>query len=68
MLLKLADAILEHGDEFADIESADAGKPRQAFVDEELELCADNLRFFAGRGAQHGGQGRRTSTSRASPR
>ncbi len=48
VLLKLADAILEHGDEFADIESADAGKPRQAFVDEELEMCADNLRFFAG--------------------
>ena len=48
MLLKLADAILDHGDEFADIESADAGKPRQAFVDEELEMCADNLRFFAG--------------------
>jgi betaine-aldehyde dehydrogenase len=47
-LLKLADAILEHGDEFADLESADAGKPRQAFVDEELEACADNLRFFAG--------------------
>jgi betaine-aldehyde dehydrogenase len=47
-LLRLADAILEHGDEFADIESADAGKPRQAFVDEELEMCADNLRFFAG--------------------
>jgi betaine-aldehyde dehydrogenase len=48
VLLALADAILEHGDEFSDIESADAGKPRQAFVDEELELCADNLRFFAG--------------------
>ena len=48
MLLKLAVAILEHGDEFADLESADAGKPRQAFVDEELEVCADNLRFFAG--------------------
>ena len=47
-LLQLADAILEHGDEFADLESADAGKPRQAFVDEELEMCADNLRFFAG--------------------
>jgi betaine-aldehyde dehydrogenase len=47
-LLKLADAILEHGDEFADLESADAGKPRQAFIDEELEMCADNLRFFAG--------------------
>jgi betaine-aldehyde dehydrogenase len=48
MLLALADAIIEHGDEFSDIESADAGKPRQAFVDEELEMCADNLRFFAG--------------------
>jgi betaine-aldehyde dehydrogenase len=47
-LLKLADAILAHGDEFSDLESADAGKPRQAFVDEELEMCADNLRFFAG--------------------
>ena len=47
-LLALADAIIEHGDEFADLESADAGKPRQAFVDEELEMCADNLRFFAG--------------------
>jgi betaine-aldehyde dehydrogenase len=48
MLLRLADAILEHGEEFADLESADAGKPRQAFIDEELEMCADNLRFFAG--------------------
>jgi betaine-aldehyde dehydrogenase len=48
MLLKLADAIEQHGDELADIESADAGKPRQAFVDEELGPCADNLRFFAG--------------------
>ena len=49
MLLALADAIVEHGDEFADIESADAGKPRQAFVDDESpRCCADNLRFFAG--------------------
>jgi betaine-aldehyde dehydrogenase len=48
LLLKLADAIEEHGDEFADLESADAGKPRQAFVEEELGMCADNLRFFAG--------------------
>jgi len=47
-LLKMADAILENGDVFADLESADAGKPRQAFIDEELEMCADNLRFFAG--------------------
>ncbi|HEY8466189.1 MAG TPA: gamma-aminobutyraldehyde dehydrogenase [Solirubrobacterales bacterium] len=48
MLLKLADAIEEHGDEFADLESADAGKPRQSFIDDELGMCADNLRFFAG--------------------
>jgi len=58
-MLKLADAILEHGDEFADLESADAGKPRQAFVDEELEMCADNLRFFAG--AARNLEGRRSS-------
>ncbi len=48
MLLKLADAIEEHGDEFADLESADAGKPRQSFIEDELGMCADNLRFFAG--------------------
>lgn len=48
MLLRLADAIEEHGSELADLESSDAGKPRQAFVDEELGPCADNLRFFAG--------------------
>jgi len=48
MLLKLADAIEEHGDEFAALESADAGKPRQSFIEDELGMCADNLRFFAG--------------------
>src|ERR671918_315442 len=47
-LLKLADAIEEHGEEFADLESADAGKPRKAFLEDEIPACADNLRFFAG--------------------
>ncbi len=47
LLLKLADAIEENGDELADVESADAGKPRQSFVDEELGTTADHLRFFA---------------------
>ena len=47
-LLELADAIEEHADELADLESADAGKPRQAFLDDEIPMCADNLRFFAG--------------------
>ena len=47
-LLAIADAIEEHGDEFADLESADAGKPRKVFLEDELGMCADNLRFFAG--------------------
>jgi betaine-aldehyde dehydrogenase len=48
MLLKLADAIEENGDVLADLESADAGKPRKAFFEDEIPMCADNLRFFAG--------------------
>jgi betaine-aldehyde dehydrogenase len=47
-LLKLADAIEENADEIADIESANAGKPRQAFLDDEIPFMVDNLRFFAG--------------------
>src|SRR5215211_5626376 len=47
-LLKLADRIEEHADELADLESANAGKPRQAFLDDEVPPMADQLRFFAG--------------------
>jgi len=47
-LLKLADRIEEHGEELADLESANAGKPRKAFLEDELEPMADQLRFFAG--------------------
>jgi betaine-aldehyde dehydrogenase len=47
-LLKLADAIEENADEIADIESANAGKPRGAFLEDEVPVMADNLRFFAG--------------------
>ena len=32
----------------ADIESANVGKPRALFLSEELWVCADNLRYFAG--------------------
>jgi betaine-aldehyde dehydrogenase len=49
-LLKLADLLEEHAEEIADLESADAGKPRQAFLDDEIPFGADNLRFFAGAG------------------
>jgi betaine-aldehyde dehydrogenase len=47
-LLKLADAIEEHADVLADLESADAGKPRKAFFDDEIPFMVDNLRYFAG--------------------
>jgi betaine-aldehyde dehydrogenase len=47
-LLKLADAIEEHADELADLESANAGKPRKAFLEDEIPPMADQLRFFAG--------------------
>src|SRR6266511_604497 len=47
-LLKLADAIADNADEISDLESADAGKPRKAFVEDEIPFMVDNLRFFAG--------------------
>ena len=50
LLLKLADALIEHGAEFGDLESENVGKPRALFMSEELPVCADHLRFFAGAG------------------
>jgi betaine-aldehyde dehydrogenase len=47
-LLKLADLIEENADEIADLEAADAGKPRGAFLEDEIPFMCDNLRFFAG--------------------
>jgi len=47
-LLRLADALEAHGDELAELESDNAGKPIQAFKDDELPFMVDNLRFFAG--------------------
>ena len=47
-LLRIADLIEERAEEIADLESADAGKPRGAVVEDEIPLMADNLRFFAG--------------------
>jgi betaine-aldehyde dehydrogenase len=49
-LLALADRIEENSEELADIEARNAGKPRQAFLDDEIPFMADNLRFFAGAG------------------
>ena len=47
-MLKLADAIEGHADEISEIESDNAGKPINAFRDDEIPFMVDNLRFFAG--------------------
>src|SRR5579884_3643552 len=36
MMLRLADAIEDHADEIAELEAANAGKPIQAFKDDEI--------------------------------
>src|SRR5690348_2167467 len=48
MLLKLATAIDEHGDELARIESENVGKPLGVTISEEIPPIADCFRFFAG--------------------
>jgi 1-pyrroline dehydrogenase len=47
LLLKLADAIDEHTDELAELESRNVGKPL-SYARDELPVCSDNFRFFAG--------------------
>jgi betaine-aldehyde dehydrogenase len=47
-LLRMADLVEERADEIADLESADAGKPRAAVMEDEVPAMADQLRFFAG--------------------
>jgi aminobutyraldehyde dehydrogenase len=47
MLLKLADLIDEHTDELAELESSNVGKPL-SYARDELPVCSDNFRFFAG--------------------
>jgi 1-pyrroline dehydrogenase len=47
LLLKLADVIDENAEELAEIESRNVGKPL-SYARDELPVCADNLRFFAG--------------------
>jgi betaine-aldehyde dehydrogenase/aminobutyraldehyde dehydrogenase len=47
LLLKLAAVIDEHADELAELESRNVGKPL-SYAKDEMPVCADNLRFFAG--------------------
>jgi 1-pyrroline dehydrogenase len=47
LLHRLADVLDEHGEELAQLESLNVGKPLMASRD-EMPFSADNLRFFAG--------------------
>jgi betaine-aldehyde dehydrogenase len=47
-LFRLADAVAERAEEFADLESKDTGKPRATLVADEIDQSVDQLRFFAG--------------------
>ena len=47
-LLKLAEAVEEHGEELAELEAENAGKPIAAVRADEIPFMVDNLRFFAG--------------------
>jgi 1-pyrroline dehydrogenase len=47
LMLALADTVDRHADELAALESLNVGKP-MSLAREELPICADELRFFAG--------------------
>jgi betaine-aldehyde dehydrogenase len=47
-LFRIADAIENRAEEFADLESKDTGKPRATLVRDEILLSVDQIRFFAG--------------------
>jgi 1-pyrroline dehydrogenase len=47
LLLELADVIDENAEELAEIESRNVGKPL-GYARDEMPVCSDNLRFFAG--------------------
>jgi aminobutyraldehyde dehydrogenase len=47
LLLKLAAVLEEHAEELAQIESLNVGKPL-SYARDEMPVCVDNLRFFAG--------------------
>src|SRR4051812_46544017 len=46
-LLRLADAVEARGDELAELEARNAGKPIEAVKADEIGAMADQLRFFA---------------------
>jgi 1-pyrroline dehydrogenase len=47
-LLKMADLVDEHAEEFGRLESHNDGKPHAVTMSEEIPVIADQFRFFAG--------------------
>jgi betaine-aldehyde dehydrogenase len=47
-LLQIAEAVERYGDELAELEAVNAGKPLEAVKGDEIPVVVDNLRFFAG--------------------
>lgn len=47
-LLDLADAIEKHSQELVDSQSRNTGQPKHLIASEEVAVCADQIRFFAG--------------------
>ncbi|MFQ2823636.1 MULTISPECIES: gamma-aminobutyraldehyde dehydrogenase [Aeromonas] len=48
LLLRLADLVERHAEEFAELESLNCGKPYLAVLNDELPAVVDCFRFFAG--------------------
>ena len=48
LLMKLADLVEAHGDELAELELVDTGKPIAQLKGGEIPLCAGIIRFYAG--------------------
>jgi aldehyde dehydrogenase (NAD+) len=48
ILLKWADLLRKHGDEIAELESLDAGKPIAAVLRQDLPAAIDTLTYYAG--------------------
>jgi len=55
-LFALADAIDDHAEEFAALESENAGKPLAAVTEDEMGAMSDQLRFFGGAARVMSGQ------------
>ncbi|GAB3213394.1 aminobutyraldehyde dehydrogenase [Marinactinospora thermotolerans] len=47
-LLAIADGLAARAEEVADVECRETGKPRAVVLGEEIPMCVDTLRFFAG--------------------